>query len=98
MFKKKKEQILEKLKLIKESSFHLKESLYNNYQKGNHSSKNHKDKQKNLSVISRMRPPPKREGTNEKQTKEISKDILVKLQKKLKILMKFWKKKKKKKK
>ena len=29
-----------------------------------------------------MRSPPKREGTNEKQTKEISKDILVKLQKK----------------
>ena len=82
MFKKKKEQILEKLKLIKESSFHLKESLYNNYQKGNHSSKNHKDEQKNRSVISRMRSPPKREGTNEKQTKEISKDVLVKLQKK----------------
>ena len=82
MLKKKKEQILEKLKLIKESSFHLKESLYNNYQKGNHSSKNHKDEQKNRSVISRMRSPPKREGTNEKQTKEISKDVLVKLQKK----------------
>ena len=82
MFKKKKEQILEKLKLIKESSFHLKESLYNNYQKGNHSNKNHKDEQKNRSVISRMRSPPKREGTNEKQTKEISKDVLVKLQKK----------------
>ena len=82
MLKKKKEQILEKLKLIKESSFHLKESLYNNYQKGNHSSKNHKDVQKNRSVISRMRSPPKREGTNEKQTKEISKDVLVKLQKK----------------
>ena len=82
MLKKKKEQILEKLKLIKESSFHLKESLYNNYQKGNHSNKNHKDEQKNRSVISRMRSPPKREGTNEKQTKEISKDVLVKLQKK----------------
>ena len=82
MFKKKKEQILEKLKLIKESSFHLKESLYNNYQKGNHSNKNHKDEQKNRSVISRMRSPPKREGTNENQTKEISKDVLVKLQKK----------------
>jgi len=82
MLKKKKEQILEKLKLIKESSFHLKESLYNNYQKGNHSNKNHKDEQKNRPVISRMRSPPKREGTNEKQTKEISKDVLVKLQKK----------------
>ena len=60
MFKKKKEEIIEKLKLIKESSVHLKELLYNKHIKGNLSSKINKDEQKKHSVISRMRSPPKK--------------------------------------
>jgi hypothetical protein len=83
MFKKKKEEIIEKLKLIKESSVHLKELLYNKHIKGNLSSKINKDEQKKHSVISRMRSPPKKEGgSNLKLIKDISNDVLVKLQKK----------------
>ena len=82
MINKKKEEIFEKLKLIKESYLHLKESLYNKHKKANHSNKNNKDEQKKRSVISRMRSPPKKEGTNIKLNKDISKNVLDKIQKK----------------
>ena len=82
MFKKKKEEIFEKLKLIKESYFLLKESLYSKHKKANYSNKNNKDEQKKSSVISRMRSPPKKEGTNIKLNKVISNDVLDKIQKK----------------
>lgn len=81
MFKKRKEEIMNKLKLIKESSLHLKDSFNNKQKIGSHPNKKNKDDQKKHSIISRMRAPPKRASTLN-MVKDISKETLYILQNK----------------
>jgi len=81
MIKKKKEEIIRKLKLIKENALHLKESLFNSQKIGNQSRKKNKNEASKYLILSRMRAPPKKEGSNVNLLKKIPKDTFSNLKK-----------------
>ena len=77
MLKKQKDEIIDKLKLVMETSLHIKDSIINKHKRGNHSNKNNKNEKKKYSVISRMRSPPKKGGggSDFNLVKHVSKDL-----------------------